>query len=341
MRAVNPIKLLILASLIILFSCSKKEVVQEPVAKKIDAQTVEVKNLSQLKIEKIQKTLFPETVEVTGKITIPDQNIINVTARVQGRVEDLKVTVGDRVKEGQILGSIWSSDLITAVEEYKMAVKQNDKELIQLSNQKLKALGLNVSDVNRTTPNLPFRSPINGVVIDKKINPGAAVNLGDPILIIAKNTTRQFVADVPPDTALKLKVGMKVRFPEHNSNFSAVVSNVSPIADPASNMVKVRCEFTDLPPAGLPQETYLKAEIAIKESESTVIPLSSLIVVPNGDSVFIQDQKNPNRFVRTMINVISKNKVQMNINESNQVKEGLNVVSDGALLLEGIIESDE
>lgn len=341
MPVTKKIKIVFLLYVLILSACSKKEAEAEPVAKKIDSKTVEVKSLTALKIEKIQRTLFPETVEVTGKMTIPDQNIVNITARVQGRVENLNVTIGDRVSEGQILGTIWSSDLITAAEEYKIAVAQNDKQLIQLSIQKLKALNLDVNDIKNSTGNMPFRSPINGVVIDKKLNPGSAINLGDPILVVAKNTTRQFVADVPPVTALKLKVGMKVRFPEQQSDFTAVVSNVSQVADPASNMVKIRCEFTSVPPAGLPQETYLKAEVALKETESTVVPLTALIVIPDGETVFLQDLKNPNRFVRTIVSIISKNKMQMNIKETDFVKAGFNVVTDGALLLEGIIEGDE
>ena len=44
---------------------------------------------------------------------------------------------------------------------------------------------------------------------------------------------------------MKIKPGMKVRFPSDGATPSAVVANVSPVADPMTNLVKIRCEFID------------------------------------------------------------------------------------------------
>ena len=329
----GAISLLVIAS-----SCKKNT--EDASAKKIDENTAEVKTVETLKLIKIQKMMFPITIEVNGKVSIPDKDITNVTARVQGRIEAIPLQIGDRVKAGQTLGTIWSSDLITAVEEYKMAKTQNDEELINLSQQKLKAIGLSVGDAIPGKTSFPFRAPNDGVVLDKKLNAGSAINVGDLILTIGKNTALQFSAEVPPETALKIKPGMKVRFPDHLDSISALVSNVSPVADPATNLVKLRCQFESLP-KGIPQESYLKAEVILNESESLVVPAKSLILTNEGERVFVQDEKNPLRFSRVPITIKSRNKIQLDVADTKDIHEGRMIVGDGALLLEGILEGEE
>ena len=322
------------------FSACKKELAESP-PQKIDDKTVEVPRLEALKLVKIQKTLFPDTIEVNGKVSIPDKDIVNITARVQGRLESLPVQIGDRIKAGQTLGMLWSSDLITAVEEYKMAKTQNDHELIELSQSKLRAMGISAGDVGATKGSFPIRAPIEGVVLDKKLNAGSAVNIGDLILTLGKNTTLQFGAEVPPEVALKIKAGMKVRFPERADQLTATIANVSPVSDPLTNLVKVRCQFDGTNPTGIPQESYMKAEIILSVTDTLVAPTKSLLLTNSGERVFIQDEKNPHRFTRVPIIVKSRNKMQLDVTESADIHEGRVVVADGALLLEGILEGDE
>ena len=333
------ISTLLMSGLLTLSAC-KKDATEEATSKKIDENTLEVNTIETLKLVKIQKMLFPETIEVNGKVSIPDKDLNNVTARVQGRIESIPLQIGDRVKSGQVLGTLFSSDLITAVEEYKMAKTQEDQELIVLSQQKLKAIGLSPGDAIPGRTTFPFRAPMDGVILDKKLNTGSAVNVGDLILTIGKNTALQFSAEVPPDTALRIRPGMKVRFPDHADTISAVVSNVSPVADPSTNLVKLRCQFETLP-KGLPQESYLKAEIILNESESLVIPSKALILTNDGERVFVQDEKNPKRFLRVPIKINSRNATQLNVAESKDIHEGRVIVGDGALLLEGILEGEE
>ena len=338
MRA-NKVAILFLPFLLAISTCTKK--IPDDVPKKIDDKTVELIKIDALKLVKIEKTLFPETVEVSGKVSIPDSDIVNVTARVQGRLESLPVTIGDRIKIGQTLGMLWSSDLITAAEEYKMAVSQKDPELVELSKSKLKAMGVIPSDISQAKAAFPLRAPIEGVVLDKKLNAGSAVNIGDLILTLGKNTTLQFTAEVPPPVALKIRKGMKVRFPDHGDTISALVANVSPVADPVTNLVKVRCQFVGTSPKNVPQESYLKSEIIIDEKQTLVGPTKALILTNEGERVFVQDEKNLSRFIRVPVKVNSRNKIHLNISESVDIREGRVVVGDGALLLEGVLEGED
>jgi multidrug efflux pump subunit AcrA (membrane-fusion protein) len=339
MRVIKFLQTSFLIAVLVSSGCKKETEVES--AKKIDANTVEVATTDALKLIKIERTMFPETIEVNGKVSIPDKDIVNVSARVQGRIESLPVTIGDRVQNGQSLGSIWSPDLITAAEEYKMAVAQNDKELVELSRSKLRALGMSPGDISGSRTSFPLRAPMEGVVMDKKLNAGSAVNVGDLILVVGKNTAHQFSAEVPPEVALKIKTGMKVRFPEREESLTATVANVSPVADPTTNLVKVRCQFNGLPPTGIPQETYLKAEIVIRESQSLVAPLKALILTNDGERIFVQDLKDPKVFHRVPVQINSRNKLQMDVVESNDIKEGRVTVGQGVILLEGVLEGED
>ncbi len=64
----------------------------------------------------------PTVLTANGNVT-PDVNrTIHVTSQGSGRVIDLKVRLGDYVKKGQVLLSIYSADLATAFSDYQKAV---------------------------------------------------------------------------------------------------------------------------------------------------------------------------------------------------------------------------
>ena len=91
----------------------------------------------------------------------------------------------------------------------------------------------------------------------------------------------------------------------------------------------------------MPQESYLKADIILSELNSLVAPSKSLILTNEGEWIFAQDDKNPNRFTRIHVKINSRHKTDLNLAETKEVFEGRPIVIDGALLLEGILEGEE
>ena len=114
-------------------SCGKEEEKIQPVEIKT-VQGVRVSTVETLKLEK--KDSFSGTV-------IPDKQIM-ISPKVVGYLKEIKVKAGDKVKKGEILAVIESSDIRPDVEKAKAGLKEIDAALkeIEKAMEEVKALKL-------------------------------------------------------------------------------------------------------------------------------------------------------------------------------------------------------
>jgi len=84
------------------------------------------------KLVAAQITQLPTTLDANGSVTPDINRSIHVTSQGSGRVVELKVSLGDYVKKGQVLLSLQSGDLAGAFSDYQKAVADE-----RLSNKAL------------------------------------------------------------------------------------------------------------------------------------------------------------------------------------------------------------
>lgn len=322
--------------LVFLGGCTKPSAQKIAPVEKVSENAVRVNDDSSLKIESASAKPFPVSIELSGKIAVPDKDIVTLSARVSGRLESLLVSLGDRVSAGMTVGTVWSSDLATAAEEYALALKEGG-EILRLTKSKLNALGVSPGELAPGKTTFSLRSPMNGVVLEKKLNSGAAVNPGDPILTIGKLDSAQFVGDLTPDLAVQVKEGMEVRFDEVQS-LTGNVSSVSPISDPSTRLVRVKVRFTSKLPKELPQESFLRARIILKEIPSLVLPLKALFLVGETEYVFVQSEKDPKVFERQAVKVANRTATEFAVSAESFKKTDVKVISGGALLVNDALD---
>jgi len=80
------------------------------------APTVELneKQMATVKVEKVGELDFPNEKSAVGNIDFNEDRTLQVFTPYQGRIIDLYATLGDEVKQGQVLFTIDSPDLLTA-----------------------------------------------------------------------------------------------------------------------------------------------------------------------------------------------------------------------------------
>ena len=345
MRVINKSIIAILTVFVFCSSsCTKKVTIEPPKRMNEHQIKIETPNPDGIETKAVEKKLFPVTVDLPGRVAIPDKDFIMLTARVAGRIDAMPVNIGDQVHVGTMLAMFWSPDLATAADEYEIAKNQKNLELVKLSEEKLRAIGISPKDGVSGKIAFPLRSPMEGVVIDKKGNVGASLNPGDPILTIGKSGSFQFQADVPPADALQMKAGMRVTF-DDAPTLKATIETVSSIADPNSRLVRVRCKFDNIAQVSLAQETFLKAKVVLKERDSLVTAKKALVVDENSQYIFIQNSNNPKLFDRIKIKVLSTSADEMAFEpidqKENLVSSVTKIVVDSALLLSGVLEDVE
>lgn len=172
--------------------------------------------------------------------------VITITTPVGGLLETVQVDRGDLVKEGQTLAT-----LDTSVERATGAVQHAQAEL---SNRRLADL-----ELQRTTAEVALRtikSPVNGVVVERFMNPGEFPKQ-EKILKIAQIDPLRVEVYAPVAMLGKIAVGMTAHVKPESpliGEYAAKVMVVDRVVDAASGTFGVRLELPNHElklPAGL------------------------------------------------------------------------------------------
>lgn len=158
------------------------------------------------------------TVSTTG--TVEPQNRLELKPPIAGRAEEILVKEGDRVRRGQILAWLSSTERAALIDA---ARSQGEQALAEWADAYKAA---------------PVVSPINGTVIVRGVEPGQTVSVNDAILVLSDRLIVK--AQVDETDIGKLKVGQDAlvsldAYPEiqvpsrvdHIAYESQVISNVT------------------------------------------------------------------------------------------------------------------
>jgi cobalt-zinc-cadmium efflux system membrane fusion protein len=246
---------------------------------------------------------------------------------VTGRVIELKVQLGARVNEGNVLAVIDSSDLAQAVSDLEKArsaltltkqtldrllilektraISVKDREQAQSDNaqaqseferaqNRLQAIGVSADlkpDQKGDTRRMPIKAPVTGSVIDLQMAPGAFLN--DPtaaVATIADLSTVWATANVPEkDTALVSKgQGVDVVFTAYpNEVFKGNVLFVPDVLDPDTRRTKVRIAFAN-PDMRLKPNMFAIATFLAPEQALPAVPTTAVMLRNETDQVFVE-----------------------------------------------------
>jgi membrane fusion protein, heavy metal efflux system len=264
-----------------------------------------------------RKLVLPAAVEADPARTV------KVLPALAGRIIDLKVQLGSRVTEGQVLAVIDSSDLaqaysddvkarsmlkfttqaldrLVALEKYS-AVAVKDREQAQSDHaqavaeleraeSRLKAIGVSADQQDQTRL-LSIKAPVSGSVIDLEVGAGAFLN--DPtavIMTIANLDTVWVTANVPEkDTALVVNgQSVDVVFTAYpNEVFKGQVLAISDILDPDTRRTKVRIAFQN-PDMRLKPNMFANATFFAPKQMVPIVPTAALLLREETDQVFVE-----------------------------------------------------
>ncbi len=132
---------------------------------------------------------------LTRHLWLPGQVMINealqrtISARVDGRLDDLRVnTTGARVVEGEVLASIYSPELVSAQDELLQARTEAGR---RSARNKLRLLGVSEGQIaallerGRTAQHMDIEAPTSGVVMERLVAEGDYVQTGQPLYRLA------------------------------------------------------------------------------------------------------------------------------------------------------------
>jgi cobalt-zinc-cadmium efflux system membrane fusion protein len=144
---------------------------------------------------------------------------------------------------------------------------------------------------------IPVRSPIRGVVLERLVTPGTAVNPGTPLFVVSDLSSVWALLEIDETLLAHVHVGRPVQvrvaaYPEER--FTGLVAFVGDTVNPRTRRVTVRCEIANAD-RRLKPEMYATA--FVRESEPrdvVVVPSGAVQTLDNHAAVFVSEA--PNQF---------------------------------------------
>ncbi|MGD2272200.1 MAG: efflux RND transporter periplasmic adaptor subunit [Desulfobacterales bacterium] len=272
---------------------------KEPVST-IRIDPVTMQNMG-VRLGRVKRKTLVKYIRTFGNITFDETKIFTVNTKFNGWIEKLYVNfVGENVKKGQPLFDIYSPELVTAQEEYLLALKQHNslsdssyvrireaaQRLLEASLTRLRYWDLTDKQIEqigtsgKVGKTLTIYSPAAGVVTEKDAFKGHYVKAGEHQYSIVDLSTVWVDVDVYEYELPWVREGMAAEMELTyipGKRFKGKVLFIYPYLEVRTRTAKLRLSFSNpdyqLKP-GMYANIYLKSVVSKK---SLVIPQEAVI----------------------------------------------------------------
>ncbi len=244
-----------------------------------------------VEIARARETSRPIGDQVVG--TVRARSEAAVSASVTGTVRVMRVSVGSRVKAGDLLVQLSAGEIAAKADQARALLSQAklrfDRAAQLKSSQsiapaeydaaesQLQIAKAGLTEAEVMLGYLVVRAPIAGVVTSKRCDVGDLALAGHPLVTIESPGALRLEAGVPEAIAHQVEVGKKlsVRVDTLARDLEAVVDEVSPSSDPLSRTVLVKL--------ALPAEKDLRAGmfgrllVPTGEARALEVPKAALV----------------------------------------------------------------
>jgi cobalt-zinc-cadmium efflux system membrane fusion protein len=340
--------------------------------------TVPSEQLERLHVEPVAQTNFRPTILVTGTAQFNADISTQVIPPISGPVMRILEDVGAEVHHGQALALVSSPDFASAIADFRKAqaayvqakrVADQDEQLWKndaiakrdldqaetdasaasadrdAALQQLRALGVDEASIAalRDGKDIPeiesaIRSPIDGTVVERLINPGQLLQAGStPAFTVADLASMWVQANVFESDLGSVQIGdrAEVTTPVSPNPFVGKVTYIAALVDPATKATAVRVLVPNTRRL-LKKDMYVQVAIhGSRERNGLLIPVTS--VLRDDDNlpfVFVQvgTGTNANTFERRMITIGSREGDRYEVTAG--LKAGDRIISEGALFVQ-------
>ncbi len=260
------------------------------------------------------------TVRAVASIQANERHLHTLAPKFEGWIQNLYVnSTGQAVKQGEALMEVYSPELITAQREYINAwnamqsdrdrqvspdAQPNMRQLVEGALQRLRNWDIADPEVQRLQQErkvrqyLPFRSPVNGVVLEKPAIQGMRFMPGEVLYRIADLSTVWLLADVFEQDLGMVHVGQPatVRMDAYpDREFSGNLTFIYPTVTAEARTAKVRVELAN-PQGLLKPSMYARVEFASSHSKDKALTVPDAAVLDTGTRQLVLVQRGEGLF---------------------------------------------
>jgi RND family efflux transporter MFP subunit len=245
-----------------------------------------------------------------------------VAAQVQGRVVEVRVDAGDRVRQGDLLMRIDERESNQAVAGAEANVAQAQAQLAnaratyertknlfaqkfvsqsaldqaqaayRAADAQMKAASANRGQAMTSRSFTSIKAPLAGVVAERHTELGEMATPGKPLLTLYDPRGLRVVASVPQYKLAELRgaVRAKVEFPDTGKWVDATEVELLPVADARTHVVRARVQLPeDLP--GVVPGMFARAHFIVGQAKKLVMPQQAIVKRGELTAAYVLDDK--------------------------------------------------
>lgn len=249
-----------------------------------------------VKTDTVRQHEYVRTQRLPGTVHPSEQ--ADVAAKIMATVETADFTIGQTVREGQVLVVLRADEIDARVEQASAALAQIERNLdrersllqqnattaeaVRTLEDQQRLAQAQLSEAGTMQGYKQIRAPYNGTITAKMVRRGDLASPGTPLLTIDGDGPRQIHVQVP-DTLSAMSRGSRVTVLADNKEIEATLAEWSPAADPQSRSRLAKLSVTD---ADLRSGQYVGVNWPAGKTSSMWIPREALSVVGQMERVF-------------------------------------------------------
>lgn len=236
-----------------------------------------------------------------ARVEESETQLANISARIGGRIDRLHVDfTGQPVRRGQPIAEIYSPEVLTSAEEYKLALENRKRlgsgaesqalsgadDLIAASRRRLELWGLTPQQIDTIATSdkpqldLTIYSPASGIVSERKVTQGQYVNAGDVLYTVTDLSTVWIKADIYEADLPQVRVGQAVEVTSESlpgTKLHGRVGFLEPIANAQTRTTAARTQVAN-PGTRLRPGMFVQVRFAVTSGESMLaVPRSAVV----------------------------------------------------------------
>jgi Cu(I)/Ag(I) efflux system membrane fusion protein len=211
----------------------------------------------------VGRTDLTRTVRTVGRIEVPEPNLVDITPKIDGFVEQLFVSsTGEPVRRGQPLLSLYSPAMVAAQEELLTAKRMADRvdrrsgeawnsaqEMLMAARRRLEYWDITAEQIARiersgeVSKALTLVAPFTGIVLEKHVVEGQRVTAGMQLYRLADLTEIWVEGDVFEQDLQFVRTGSQAHIEVSaypGEHIMGRVSFIYPVVDEQTRTNKVR-----------------------------------------------------------------------------------------------------
>jgi len=255
----------------------------------IGVQTVEV-----------QRRSLRKTLSTVAQVEQPETGLTSVSARVSGRIDKLFVDfTGQPVRRGQEIALMYSPDIFSTAEEYRLALENRKRlgsgaesqaisgaeDLVAASRRRLELWGLTpqqidgIASSSKPQIDLTIYSPTSGIVTERKVTEGQYVSAGESLYTLSDLSTVWVKAELYQPDMASVRVGQvaEISWDAPNGVIHGRVAFLDPMLNAQTRTASVRIQAPN-PRMRLRPGMFVQVQFGMPEGNNVLaVPRTAVV----------------------------------------------------------------